>query len=163
VPQSLGRVPSQIATPKLVDQWLELARPLGIGFQLSLPLRYSPGEHYAFVLSRPDREFDEEELTLAATLQPILAELFAHQVIPAGVPGHKEGRSQGPQLTPRETTILCLLSRGLTAESVARQLNISSRTVSKHLEHVYRKLGVCDRLMAVQRAAELGLRGTPFH
>ena len=59
-------------------------------------------------------------------------------------------------------TILTLLSQGLTAEGLARRLSISPRTVGKHLEHIYRKLDVCDRLMAVQTAHELGLL-TPTH
>ena len=53
--------------------------------------------------------------------------------------------------------VLILLSQGLTAEGLARRLNISPRTVGKHLEHIYRKLDVSDRLMAVQSARELGL------
>jgi DNA-binding CsgD family transcriptional regulator len=60
-------------------------------------------------------------------------------------------------LTLREMSILSLLSKGLTAESLARRLGISPRTAEKHLEHIYRKLDVGDRLMAVQRAYELGL------
>jgi hypothetical protein len=35
--------------------------------------------------------------------------------------------------------------------------------VHKHLEHLYRKLGVRDRLMAVQRARDAGLLATPPH
>ncbi|NUT72292.1 helix-turn-helix transcriptional regulator [Pseudarthrobacter sp. C4D7] len=57
--------------------------------------------------------------------------------------------------------ILTLLSKGLTAESLARRLGISSRTAEKHLEHIYRKLDVRDRLMAVQRAYQFGLLEPP--
>jgi ATP/maltotriose-dependent transcriptional regulator MalT len=60
-------------------------------------------------------------------------------------------------LTCRELTILTLLSEGLTAEALARRLSISARTAGKHLEHIYRKLDVCDRLTAVQTAYELGV------
>lgn len=60
-------------------------------------------------------------------------------------------------------TVLSVLSEGLTAEAISRRLGISPRTAGKHLEHIYRKLDVCDRLMAVNRARELGLirRGVP--
>ena len=57
-------------------------------------------------------------------------------------------------------TILSLLSKGLTADSLARRLNISPRTAGKHLEHIYRKLDVRDRMMAVQRGYDLGLLKT---
>jgi DNA-binding CsgD family transcriptional regulator len=40
---------------------------------------------------------------------------------------------------------------------LGHHFNISPRTAQKHLEHIYRKLDVGDRLMAVQKAARLGL------
>ena len=60
-------------------------------------------------------------------------------------------------LTGTEARVLALLSRGYTATRIARTLLISPRTVHKHLEHIYRKLGVSDRLLAVQVANELEL------
>ncbi len=53
--------------------------------------------------------------------------------------------------------VLELLARGSTAEGVAARLAISPRTVHKHQEHLYRKLGACDRLSAVLAAQRLGL------
>lgn len=50
-----------------------------------------------------------------------------------------------------------LLTEGPTAEALGRRLGISPRIAGKHLENIYRKLEVCDRLMAVRRAYELGL------
>lgn len=66
-------------------------------------------------------------------------------------------RNSAHGLTLREMSILTLLSKGLTADDLARRLGISPRTPGKHLEHMYRKLDVHDRLMAVQRAYEPGL------
>ena len=63
----------------------------------------------------------------------------------------------GLQLTPRELTVLGLLVEGLTAAAIGRRLEIGERTVQKHLEHAYTKLGVGDRLSAVLRAQHLGL------
>jgi DNA-binding CsgD family transcriptional regulator len=52
-------------------------------------------------------------------------------------------------LTPREIEILsCIAAGGATAE-VARLLWITPATVSKHLEHIYRKLGVSNRTAAL--------------
>ena len=69
-----------------------------------------------------------------------------------------------PALTPRERVVLELLATGSTAEGVAARLAISPRTVHKHQEHLYRKLGACDRLSAVlaaqtPRAAACSRRG----
>jgi DNA-binding CsgD family transcriptional regulator len=60
-------------------------------------------------------------------------------------------------LTGRELAVLCLLAEGFTAEAIGRRLACSPRTVSKHLEHNYRKLGVCDRLTAVRLGEAQGL------
>jgi DNA-binding NarL/FixJ family response regulator len=60
-------------------------------------------------------------------------------------------------LTARELCVLGLLADGLTACAIARRLGISPRTVHAHLAHVYRKLGVSDRLGAVLVAQAAGL------
>jgi DNA-binding NarL/FixJ family response regulator len=61
------------------------------------------------------------------------------------------------ELTSRELAVLHLLVEGCTALAMAHRLGISVRTVQKHLEHVYRKLGVGDRLGAVLTAQRVGL------
>jgi DNA-binding NarL/FixJ family response regulator len=68
-------------------------------------------------------------------------------------------------LTPREHAVLDHLSAGLTAKAIARRLAISPRTVNKHLESTYRKLGARDRLTATLTAQRLGLisRVPPAH
>ncbi len=61
------------------------------------------------------------------------------------------------RLTQREFTVLSVLAEGLTADAIARRLDISPRTVHRHLQHLYRKLGTTDRLATVLRAKSLGL------
>jgi DNA-binding CsgD family transcriptional regulator len=58
-------------------------------------------------------------------------------------------------LSPREQEVLRLVADGLTDGQVARQLGLSPRTVSKHLERVYARLGVPNRAAAVARWSEL--------
>jgi len=48
-------------------------------------------------------------------------------------------------LTPREGEVLALAARGLTDIEIASELFLSPRTVSKHLQHAYEKLGVRSR------------------
>ena len=60
-------------------------------------------------------------------------------------------------ITHRERQVLELLSHGLLATSIAARLNLSPRTVHKHLGSLYRKLGVHDRLVAVGVARAQGL------
>jgi DNA-binding CsgD family transcriptional regulator len=59
-------------------------------------------------------------------------------------------------LTPREGDVMHWLSRGKTDAEIAALLEISPRTVHKHLEHVYVKLGVETRTAAVMRALGMG-------
>jgi DNA-binding CsgD family transcriptional regulator len=155
-PQTFGRVPDALASSILKGTWEELARPWSVNHQLSIPLQIGGDDHNAYLISRPDRDFTEQELALARLLQPILTGLARHfEVLHSNSGAVPDGLAH--DLTSREMSILTLLSKGLTAEGLARRLNISPRTVGKHLEHIYRKLEVRDRLMAVQTAHELGL------
>ena len=54
-------------------------------------------------------------------------------------------------LTPREQEIVHWQAAGKTNVDIARILGVSPRTVGKHLEHVYVKLGVETRTAAVSR------------
>ena len=65
------------------------------------------------------------------------------------------------RLTPRELSVLTLVADGLTAAAVARRLLVAERTVHKHLERAYAKLGVSDRVSAVLRAQRLGILPEP--
>lgn len=113
---------------------------------------------HSFLVQRPD-DFTQQEIDLALLLQPILTGLAVHLDLASG--NMKASAQAGGELTLRETAIVTLLSKGLSAEGLARRLGISPRTVEKHLEHIYRKFDVGDRLMAVQRAYELGLLEPP--
>jgi DNA-binding NarL/FixJ family response regulator len=60
-------------------------------------------------------------------------------------------------LTPRETEVLSWIAKGKTNRDVAEILGMSPRTVNKHLEHVFEKLGVETRAAAAALASrELG-------
>ena len=50
-------------------------------------------------------------------------------------------RLVGAVLTPRETEVLSWLAKGKTNRDIADILGMSPRTVNKHLEHIFEKLG----------------------
>ena len=54
-------------------------------------------------------------------------------------------------LTPRELDVVTSLAGGRTDDQIASMLGVSRRTVHKHLEHIYRKLGVGSRTAALVR------------
>jgi DNA-binding response OmpR family regulator/DNA-binding CsgD family transcriptional regulator len=58
-------------------------------------------------------------------------------------------------LTPRETEVLSWLSKGKTNRDIADILGMSHRTVNKHLEHIFVKLGVETRSAATAIAGHL--------
>jgi len=156
-PQSIGRVPEALASVRMKQAWHELAAPWNIDHQLSVPLQLGGSDLHSFLVQRPD-EFTDQEMDLASLLQPILTGLAFHLRLVWSTT-EASPRGLAAELTLQETAVLSLLSRGLSAVSSARRLGISSRTVEKHLEHIYRKLDVGDRLLAVQRGRELGLLG----
>jgi DNA-binding CsgD family transcriptional regulator len=55
-------------------------------------------------------------------------------------------------LTQREREVLAFVAGGKTNADIAVLLAISARTVQKHLEHVFQKLGVETRTAAAMRA-----------
>jgi DNA-binding CsgD family transcriptional regulator len=96
-------------------------------------------------------EFDGADVCVVSTLLPLL-QAAASQEAAVEVP------QQGLEtLTPRETDVLLLVAQGLTATAAARRCGISARTVHKHLEHAYRKIGCHDRVSAVHYLTRAGL------
>jgi HD-GYP domain-containing protein (c-di-GMP phosphodiesterase class II) len=57
-------------------------------------------------------------------------------------------------LTPREVEVLCLLARGLTNKQAAARLEISPKTVGRHVESIYSKIGASTRAAAALFAVE---------
>lgn len=62
-----------------------------------------------------------------------------------------------PRLTPRELSVLQLMTQGLQNKQIARHLGISIETVKEYAGNIYFKLGVNDRLAAIFKAQELGI------
>ena len=67
-------------------------------------------------------------------------------------------RSGGPpKLTEREQEVLGLVSQGLSAPDIGKQIHLSTTTVKSHLHSLYEKLGVSDRAAAVAEAMRRGM------
>jgi DNA-binding CsgD family transcriptional regulator len=63
-------------------------------------------------------------------------------------------------LTIREGEVLSWLSKGKTNRDIAQILGLSPRTVDKHLEQIYAKLGVENRTAAAAIAANASRRNS---
>jgi LuxR family transcriptional regulator, maltose regulon positive regulatory protein len=65
--------------------------------------------------------------------------------------------SEKPLLTSRELEVLSLVIEGYSSKQVADMLFISKRTVDFHLDNIYGKLQVSNRMQALQKASRMGL------
>jgi DNA-binding CsgD family transcriptional regulator/pimeloyl-ACP methyl ester carboxylesterase len=60
-------------------------------------------------------------------------------------------------LSKREQEVLRLIARGLSNQQIADELVISVRTVERHINHIYAKLGVHNRAQAAAYAVQQGV------
>src|SRR5262245_2122628 len=63
----------------------------------------------------------------------------------------------GSVLTDRELEILQIIAKGLSNNEAAKVLGLSKATIRTHLEHIYEKLDVTNRLEAVTEALRSGI------
>jgi DNA-binding CsgD family transcriptional regulator len=110
------------------------------------------GELVHLSIWRRTSEFARADHRLVALMFPFLT------MAVAAVGGHDLSVRSGAHdpartgdlssLTAREAQVLTLISDGATNKEVAQELRISPRTVQKHLEHIYDKLGLHRRTAA---------------
>lgn len=127
-------------------------RPRGLQHQLTMPLQVNPSRRCGtvYVVNRCRTDFDAEDLQLAAMTVPVLAALHASLRARRPSPEQAAEVRARTRLTERELEMLELVASGLTADAIGHARRISARTVRKHLENAYAKLGVHDRLQAVE-------------
>ncbi len=124
-------------------------------YLIELPL--ARGEHpccSVLVLGK-DSVFGRDEVQRVATVLQQIA-VVERAVLRLEAPVLPSSGRPGA-VTEREVEVLRLLSDGLIARSIAHRMSVSERTVHKHLENLYQKLNVHDRLTAVIRGQQLGL------
>jgi DNA-binding NarL/FixJ family response regulator len=61
-------------------------------------------------------------------------------------------------LTKREEEVVMLLKEGRTNQSIAEELHISKNTLKKHLQHIYQKHSVQNRIQMKLVSANYNLR-----
>jgi DNA-binding NarL/FixJ family response regulator len=74
--------------------------------------------------------------------------------------GHSDAKTAALRpdgLTKREAEVLVEIARGLTTREIAGRFGISSKTMDKHTENLFRKIGVRSRTAAALYAMEKGL------
>lgn len=138
----------------------------GLGHTEMAGLLLGRGPRVAMLGLTRDVDFHPAEVEVLRLLEPGLVALHAHcerlsvqSTDPAAVARAARARAAG--LTSREAEVLGLLAEGITAATIGHRLDISVRTVHRHLQSIYTKLGTHDRLTTVLVAESAGLLRRP--
>ena len=125
-------------------------RVIRIDHVMAVPIHVDRRYLVSFVLNRSKRGFSDRDRERLEIMRPHLGNLYRLSVAasrqwvpPAALPD---------SLTPRERDVLRWVASGKTDRDIGAILGISARTVHKHLQHIYEKLGVETRTAAVMRA-----------
>jgi DNA-binding CsgD family transcriptional regulator len=142
-------------TPLYADYY----QRIGIDHVLALPVHQSNGWLVSWVLNRRGRDFSDREAALLDQVRAPLARLFEQTGWSSRAAAARRDPEPGAPallallpLTPREREVLQWVAAGKTDRDVAAIVGSSVRTVHKHLQHIYAKLGVETRTAAVMRA-----------
>jgi DNA-binding NarL/FixJ family response regulator len=106
------------------------------------------------------RHFRVEPDTGPVPTEPVPAPPSIPEPPPGDTAATEAPSSQEPPLKPlsdREREILQLIAKGVSNSEAARLLNLSKATIRTHLEHIYRKLEVTNRVEAVTEGIRKGL------
>ena len=82
---------------------------------------------------------------------------FAGAPEPAGPLSMPANSSEPGHLTTRQTEVLRLVAEGKTDRQIAAELVLSEKTVGRHLENIFARLGVSSRAAATVAAVHMGL------
>jgi LuxR family maltose regulon positive regulatory protein len=88
--------------------------------------------------------------------QPFIEELLAASGTDLTRNPAKASRPPMQPLSDREKEMLIFLANGVSNKEMAQKMFVSENTVKFHLKNVYSKLGVANRLQAINAARQLG-------
>lgn len=143
--------------PYIVEQD-HVARTLAtialIGDALCLPL-YGPNSRSGYMfISIGHGKYDCDE-TLAWKIQGLAQRFHVRYCLIL------EKRNKYVKLTPREASVLELISFGKSNAEIATILEISPNTVGGHVKRIFLKLDVSERVSAAMRAQTLSVTAMP--
>lgn len=139
----------------------EYYRPIGIRHAVAVPLYVDGRRLVSFVLNRAGRDFADREIAELDFVRGPLSALYrrllrtnAERVVAVRRARAADGSATVADpvaLTPREAEIMRWVTAGKSDAQIAQIVGASARTVQKHLQHVYVKLGVESRTSAAMR------------
>ncbi|TVZ41247.1 two component transcriptional regulator, LuxR family [Alteromonadaceae bacterium 2753L.S.0a.02] len=143
-----------IWTTPQVNQLLEAANEgewmqMQLQYEIKHWLAHSPNIGMGVNLKSPKRSLRLEYLGNSAPNEILI------RLIDNDKPDESVMLREHLPLTTRESEVLLWLARGKTNREIGQILGTSPRTVNKHLEQVYKKLGVENRTAAAGRALQV--------
>ena len=133
-------------------------RPIRVDHAMAVPIHVERNVLVSFVFNRSGRDFSDRDRACLESIRPHLGNLYrlSREIegprAAWGVPSSQPHVASELPLTAREREVLHWLGGGKTDRDIATILGISPRTVHKHLQRIYEKLGVETRTAAVVRA-----------
>ncbi|HEY4066553.1 MAG TPA: LuxR C-terminal-related transcriptional regulator [Burkholderiaceae bacterium] len=103
---------------------------------------------------RGRENFGADELALLEFVRPAFVAALSRGLVgtaPEPVPDQVPDPRPEIRLSGREREVADLAACGLHDKEIARRLGISVTTVRTHIDHAFRKLGVTNRMLLVQR------------
>lgn len=147
------------ATP-IYREWME---PQGLYYGCTTTLAHAGTPLGSITLFREHASGDFTDAELAALVEVARhVSLKLHSLYPHGI-DHEGSETDDPlqylvdahDIQPREAEVLRLMLNGATNRQMAEELFISESTVKKHVNAVYRKLGVKNRMGLMAAVREL--------
>jgi DNA-binding CsgD family transcriptional regulator len=138
----------------------EIMRPIGIRYELLVPLEMP--SYIATVSVNRRSLFSRDEVRKLRLFSPHLVRAYLNaqaitklRALASNVPQLELLQDLG--LTPQESLIMHWLIQGKRDSEIAQILNSKTRTVEKHVQHIFARLGVETRtaaaLVALERTA----------
>jgi DNA-binding NarL/FixJ family response regulator len=132
------------------------------GVDAYLPKPFDPDELVAIVENLLDRRAPAAGATSEDSDTPDIADLANQIAQIKALLTQRNGIAQSPtaikiDLTPREQSVLNLVTEGLMNKEIARRLETSVRNVEKYVSRLFSKTGTNSRTELVRFALENGL------
>jgi DNA-binding CsgD family transcriptional regulator len=148
-----------------LEIYREVYRPIGLEYQIAFTLPREPPYLLGVALSRRRRDYTDGERDLLSRARPFLIQGYRNAVSFEAERGRGGAamiealRAAG--LTGREAEATALVARGSSSADAAARLGVGVRTVDKHLQHAFAKLGVTTRSRAAAEAWRLAADACP--
>lgn len=132
------------------DHYATIFGKSGVADAMSIP--FGSGDETArVIICRGSEGFSDGDVETARLLQPVLTGCLRQSRVMEQLRSDplSEDAMRERGLTAREAQIFCRLASGKTSQAVGQELSISVRTVEKHVQNIYARIGARNRSEAI--------------